>query len=631
MYRRVAKTVARAAIDAGVAALCLPAAMMLHYDGVVPYSWQGQLLRVMVIVVATKVAAGAVIGGPNRIWQYTSLREGMVLAATAGVSLAWLLVMRWMNYLPLTVGVLITDAVLFLLGTSGIRVLRRAQVTYMIRRRAGFNGPLPRALLIGAGETAYAILADLENGRKDWDVVGLLDDSRSKQGMLLLGRRVLGRTTELERVIRRESIKHVVIAMPSAPGAVVRDLIFRAQSQGATVQAVPALEERLKARPRQMSVTLNDLVDSAEVKRTLLSKVRRPHDQPLVLVTGGAGYIGNHVVEKLLDRGCSVRVLDNFTYGAHGLARLKGREGLEVVAGDISSISEVVSAIKDVDCVVALAALVGDPACGLDAETTLNLNYEATKVLVEAANFYGIRRLVFASSCSVYGAADNELLHEQSSLNPVSLYARTRIMSEDVLFARCGDVEPVVLRLSTVFGLSPRMRFDLVVNTLTIRALVNRRIQVFGGDQWRPFVHCRDAAEAFTMAALAPSEAVRGQIFNVGGSDMNYTIAQVGDIVAQEVGGVEVVKVDDVEDRRNYRVDFSKIEGVLGFERSYDLRSGIREIVEGVRADPRLRDFENPAYSNVRWLKDLFEQEDLVEAARTSGTHEVAKPLLRRA
>ena len=631
MVQRITKTVARAAIDAGVAAVCLPTALLLHFDGRIPFLWGGQLPRLLVVVVGAKVVAGAVIGAHNRMWRYTSLREGMVLAGTAAMSLFWLLVMRWVGYLPLTEGLLVTDAILFLLGTSGIRILRRAQVTYMIRRRAGNTVPAPRTLVVGAGDTAYSLLADLDNGRKDWDVVGLLDDSRSKQGMLLLGHPVLGRTTELERIVKRESIRHVVIAMPSAPRTVVRDLIFRAQSQGATVQAVPALEELLKARPHAKAVTLNDLVDSAEVKRTLLSRVHRPHDQPLVLVTGGAGYIGSHVVKKLLDRGCSVRVLDNFTYGEGGLAALRGHGDLDVVHGDISSIRDVVAAIKDVDSVIALAALVGDPACGLNAEETLNLNYEATKVLVEAANFYGIRRLVFASSCSVYGAADNELLHEGSSLNPVSLYARTRIMSEDVLFARCGDVEPVVLRLSTVFGLSPRMRFDLVVNTLTIRALVNRRIQVFGGDQWRPFVHCKDAAEAFTMAALAPSEAVKGQVFNVGGSDMNYTISQVGEIVAREVGDVEVVTVDDVEDRRNYRVDFSKIETVLGFQRSYDLGAGIREMIEGVRADQRLRDFENPAYSNVRWLKDRFEQEDLLESTRAPALAEVGKPLLRRA
>ena len=258
MVQRLTKTVARAAIDAGVAALCLPTALLLHFDGKIPFLWSGQLPRLLVVVVGAKVVAGAVIGAHNRMWRYTSLREGMVLAGTAGMSLFWLLVMRWVGYLPLSEGLLVTDAILFLLGTSGIRILRRAQVTYMIRRRAGNTVPAPRTLVVGAGDTAYSLLADLDNGRKDWDVVGLLDDSRSKQGMLLLGHPVLGRTTELERIVKRESIRHDVIAMPSAPRTVVRDLIFRAQSQGATVQAVPALEELLKARPHAKAVTLKN-------------------------------------------------------------------------------------------------------------------------------------------------------------------------------------------------------------------------------------------------------------------------------------------------------------------------------------------------------------------------------------
>jgi nucleoside-diphosphate-sugar epimerase len=302
-----------------------------------------------------------------------------------------------------------------------------------------------------------------------------------------------------------------------------------------------------------------------------------------------------------------VRVLDNFLYGTRALAALEGHERLEVVDGDISSVRDVVSAVKNVDAVIALAAIVGDPACGINAEETLNLNYEATKVLIETANFYGVRRLVFASSCSVYGAADNGLLSEQSPLNPVSLYARTRIMSEDVIFNRCGDVEPVVLRLATVFGLSPRMRFDLVVNTLTVRAIVNNRIQIFGGDQWRPFVHCQDAAEAFCLAAVEPAAKVRGEVFNVGSSDMNFTIAQVGDLVAEEVGGVELNLVEATDDARNYRVSFEKIRKALDFAPAFDLPTGIREMIAAIREDPKLRAFDDPVFSNHKALKDRFE------------------------
>src|SRR5206468_4543200 len=143
-------------------------------------------------------------------------------------------------------------------------------------------------------------------------------------------------------------------------------------------------------------------------------------------------------------------------------------------------------------------------------------------------NFYGVRRLVFASSCSVYGASSHGMLTERSRLNPVSLYARTRVLSENILFDRRGDVEPVVVRLATVFGLSPRMRFDLVVNTLTVRAVVDERISIFGGSQWRPNVHCRDAARAFILALEARAGAVAGEIFNVGGDALNHRISDLG-------------------------------------------------------------------------------------------------------
>jgi len=263
--------------------------------------------------------------------------------------------------------------------------------------------------------------------------------------------------------------------------------------------------------------------------------------------------------------------------------------------------------VKDVDAVIALAAIVGDPACGLNAEETLNLNYESTKILAEACNFYGVERLVFASSCSVYGAAQNDLLTEQSPLNPVSLYARTRILSEDVLRERCGDTIPVILRLATVFGLSPRMRFDLVVNTLTVRALVDRHIQIYGGDQWRPFVHCQDVAEAFVLAALAPSMLIRGEVFNVGTTAMNYTLEDVGNIVARVVGpDVQVDAGEFNEDRRNYRVAFEKIERALGFKPEYSLEAGILEMVQAIQESSHLRDYQQARFSNLKHLQDRF-------------------------
>jgi nucleoside-diphosphate-sugar epimerase len=304
----------------------------------------------------------------------------------------------------------------------------------------------------------------------------------------------------------------------------------------------------------------------------------------------------------LLEAGYYVRVLDRFDYGRTGIDGLM-HPRLEVHQGDICSSRDVSRAVRDVDGVIALAAIVGDPACNLDPEETINLNYTATKILVETCNFYGVRRLVFASSCSVYGASDNDLLTERSRLNPVSLYARTRVLSENIIFDRRGDVEPVVLRLATVFGLSPRMRFDLVVNTLTARAVVDKRIAVFGGDQWRPNVHCRDAARAFLMAFQAPAGVAAGEIFNVGGNGQNHRIGEIANMVAQIVGDVVVEHQTEVPDPRNYRVDFTKIRQTLGFEPEFSVPRGIREVATAVRANVGLQHHQSPVFHNVQALK----------------------------
>jgi nucleoside-diphosphate-sugar epimerase len=180
------------------------------------------------------------------------------------------------------------------------------------------------------------------------------------------------------------------------------------------------------------------------------------------------------------------------------------------------------------------------------------------------------------------------------------------VLSENILFDRAGEVEPVVLRLSTVFGLSPRMRFDLVVNTLTARAVADGKISIFGGNQWRPNVHCRDAARAFIAALEAPAEAVAGETFNVGGDAQNHTIAELGDMVAGLVGGVEVVRQQDGADPRDYRVSFAKILRVLGFEPEWTVADGIREVAAAVRGQPALRNYQNPVYHNVQALQQTF-------------------------
>jgi nucleoside-diphosphate-sugar epimerase len=302
-----------------------------------------------------------------------------------------------------------------------------------------------------------------------------------------------------------------------------------------------------------------------------------------VLVTGGAGYIGSHLTRKLLAGGWRVRVLDRFLYGRHGLVGILGHPRLEVIAGDIRDAAVVGPALEGVDAVVALAALVGDAACDFDPRETEGINTEATTLLAEASVAAGVRRLVFASSCSVYGGGGDRVLDEESPVNPLSRYGWSRVRSEDALRRYAGRLEVVVLRLATVFGLSPRMRLDLLVNTFAAQAFFGRRIRVFGGRQWRPNLHVQDAAEAFQSAVRAPAEAVAGEIFNVGSNRANHRIVDVAEMVRAALPGIEVEVLEGMVDERNYRVSFDKIARAIAFAPRFDVQAGVAEVVDACR------------------------------------------------
>ncbi|HLY18364.1 MAG TPA: NAD-dependent epimerase/dehydratase family protein, partial [Bryobacteraceae bacterium] len=235
-----------------------------------------------------------------------------------------------------------------------------------------------------------------------------------------------------------------------------------------------------------------------------------------VLVVGGAGYIGSLLVERLLRSGYQVRVLDSLLYGGEPLSHAMRHPNFELLRGDCRNIQDVVKAVRGVDSIVQLAAIVGDPACEQDHTSALEINYAATRMLIEIAKGHGVSRLLFASSCSVYGAADVEV-DEQSEARPVSFYGRTKVDSERALLESLTDTfHPTILRFATVFGLSYRPRFDLVVNLLSAKAAQDGVITIYNGDQWRPFVHVRDLVEAVALVLESPARTVAGQIFNVG-------------------------------------------------------------------------------------------------------------------
>lgn len=327
-----------------------------------------------------------------------------------------------------------------------------------------------------------------------------------------------------------------------------------------------------------------------------------------VLVTGHLGYIGCLLVKLIEDKGWSVTGLDSGLFRDCAVAAVPR---VRAIAKDVRDIEQ--RDIEAFDAVLHLAGLSNDPMGDLDPETTLDINYQGTQRLAELAKRAGVRRFVYASSCSVYGAGGDDVLSEQDAFNPVTPYAKSKVLSEQAL-QRLADESfcPVYLRAATAYGVSPMIRFDLVLNNLVAWAVATGRIHIKSdGTPWRPLAHAEDIARAYVAMLEAPVEAIHNQAFNVGRNDDNHRVRDIAELVGEALprAKIEYAAKPDV-DRRNYKVDFSKIESLVpGFRPRWTAREGAQQLYDAIeRLKLTTRDFEGSRYSRVAHLRHQLEE-----------------------
>jgi len=318
------------------------------------------------------------------------------------------------------------------------------------------------------------------------------------------------------------------------------------------------------------------------------------------LVIGGLGYIGSGVVLDLLNKGKKVSVLDCCMYGEDVLKKFSKFPNFNFIKGYASDVILLGKLLKENSIVVHLAGLVGDPACAFSEKDTRYFNIKTTNIIKDLCFEYEIQRLIFASSCSVYGKK-NELCYEDSSTNPVSLYAKTKLDSEKELMQ--SKIDTKILRFSTIFGPAERLRFDLVVNLFIAQAYYDKKITVFGGEQERPFLHVKDASNSITNF-LNYKITNTQDIYNVGCDELNGTINEVAQLIEKNIPGSEITLSSENIDPRNYAVSFKKYKDIFPNEKFLTVLDSINEFTN--LFDNNKINFKNSIYSNLLTTKSFI-------------------------
>lgn len=328
-----------------------------------------------------------------------------------------------------------------------------------------------------------------------------------------------------------------------------------------------------------------------------------------VLVTGHNGYVGTVLTPMLVEAGHDVVGMDTNLYQAATFGEDKGSSAVPSINKDVRDVTH--DDIDGFDAILHLAGLSNDPLGDLNPELTYEINHRASVRMAEMARELGVERFIFSSSCSNYGAGVDDWLSEESAFNPVTPYGRSKVMVEQDV-ARLADdhFSPTFLRSATAYGVSPRLRFDLVINNLTAWAYTTGLVYLKSdGTPWRPVVHIRDMALAFVAALHAPRELIHNEAFNVGRPEENYRIRELAEIVAEVVPGSRVEFAEGASpDKRNYRVDSSKIARVLPeYRPQWTARKGAQELYEAYqKIGLQVEEFEGPRYRRIDHIKMLM-------------------------
>jgi nucleoside-diphosphate-sugar epimerase len=324
-----------------------------------------------------------------------------------------------------------------------------------------------------------------------------------------------------------------------------------------------------------------------------------------ILVTGGAGYVGSGLLRELLTNGYQVTCVDNLLFGGESVLDIFHNKNFTFLNCDINDTDNLdqIFLKNNFHAVIHLAAIVGDPACKLYSDIAYKTNWVSSKWLFERSKKAGVSKFIFASTCSNYGKMDDPeaYVNENSKLAPISLYAELKVRFENYMLNSCDkdkDFSPTSLRFSTVYGLSPRMRFDLTVNEFTKDLALGKELEVFGEQFWRPYCHVKDFSNAFITILNSPNEKVAYNVFNVGDTNENYTKRMLINEIQKVLPDAKIKYVVKVDDPRDYRVNCDKIKKELGFKITMTVPDGIKEIKRVIQ-EKLIQDPENQKYYNI--------------------------------